>query len=270
MDAQPDNWYYVYVPIEFGGAIVIKTHWQQALDSTIAALHANLELSEPPFDALRSAKRLGIEVAFDRSQRARGRRKTLAGQQSIFLRPEDRPERVQWAAAHELGEVFAHQVFRAADWSGTEIPPRLREQIANLFASRFLLPTATFAVDCVRLEFDLPRLKSRYTTASHELIARRMLDVKPDAVLTILDQGNVTTRVNGYEQRVTGWQPEERECWRTAHETGLAQLEETHGLAIRVWPVHEPGWKREILWTSPHGDWLAEEPFEVDEPSSIA
>lgn len=246
---------------------MIKEQWQRALDETVDALLVRVEPQGPPVDAIRLAARLGIRVAVDGSQQVRGRRKRIVGQSSIFLRPEDRPERLQWAAAHELGEEYAWKVFEAADWRGTEVPERLREQIANLFASRLLLPSATFGADCRRLDFDLIALKEIYTTASHELIARRMLDLVPEAILTIVDQEGLTVRANGFGQSVPAMGPDEKECWTWAHSAGSPRTEETSLLTIRAWPVHEPGWKREILLTIPRGEWLADEPSLV--PATI-
>lgn len=233
---------------------MIKSQWQKALDQTADRLRNELRLVEPPFDALRAIRMLGIRLAFDQAQSTRGRRKVLAGQQAIFLRPEERPERLQWAAAHELGEVCAFQVFEAADWTGTDIPVRLREQVANLFAARFLLPTAEFAADCRTSDFDLPRLKEIYSTASHELIARRMLDLRPDAILTIFDQGRCTARFNGFDQRVGRLLQTEQSCWELSARDGTPLVLEQDGVTIRVWPIHEPGWRRELMLTVPQMD----------------
>jgi hypothetical protein len=45
--------------------------------------------------------------------------------------------------------------------------------------------------------------------------------------------------------------PEERSVWKEAHGTGLpadADLDAETGLqSVRCWPIHEPGWKREIM-----------------------
>jgi hypothetical protein len=54
--------------------------------------------------------------------------------------------------------------------------------------------------------------------------------------------------------------PEEFATWRASHESGVpcgARLDpSTTGLeSVRCWPVHEPGWKREIL-RSEIAEWL--------------
>jgi hypothetical protein len=45
--------------------------------------------------------------------------------------------------------------------------------------------------------------------------------------------------------------PEESAVWRDSHVTGLPAEEgldaETGLSLVRCWPIHEPGWKREIL-----------------------
>ncbi len=85
---------------------------------------------------------------------------------------------MQWAIAHELGECERHRVFEFLQVDPREAPPAAREAVANHLASRILLPREAFSADATACGWDLPELKSRYTTASHELIARRMLDLR--------------------------------------------------------------------------------------------
>ena len=149
-----------------------------------------------PVDAILLADQLGVTVAVDRSQAGRGRHKRMAGKSAIFLSPDDRPERLQWAAAHELGEMFACEVFLRAnvEFGRVEkdhIDPTLREQVANLFASRLLLPTRSFSDDARRTECDLLELKAIYRTSSHELIVMRLLDLPEPSIVTIFDQGQL-------------------------------------------------------------------------------
>ena len=81
--------------------------WSVAVDDAVAELLKRAQITRPPVDALALATRLEIVVAFDHTQYSRGRHNVLSGQSSIFLKPDERPERLQWAAAHELGEVIA-------------------------------------------------------------------------------------------------------------------------------------------------------------------
>ena len=113
------------------------------------------------------------------------------------------------------------------------------------------MPRRWFAADGRELDWDLLELKERYSTASHELIARRMLELRPPIVITVCDQGRVHWRRSNITARPPDLLPEERAVWRDAHQTGLPAcdtLDAESGLeAVRCWPVHELGWKREII-----------------------
>jgi hypothetical protein len=45
--------------------------------------------------------------------------------------------------------------------------------------------------------------------------------------------------------------PAEREAVRECHQSSRPFNTESGGLRMEVWPIHEPGWKREILFTLP-------------------
>lgn len=215
----------------------------------------------PPVDAYHVADRLDILVARDdylpqRAQFVRLEDATHrpAGQYTIILGPEPRPERRHWAVAHEIGESVAHRVFAALGVPVETAPPGAREMVANHLASCLLLPRRWFTTDGRALDWDLLALKEQYSTASHELIARRMLEMRPPVVITLCDQGRIVWRRSNLPGRPPPISGVERRMWVRAHERGVATrarldpagcgLEET-----RCWPVHEPGWRREILRT---------------------
>ena len=79
-----------------------------------------------------------------------------------------------------------------------------------------------------------------------------MLEMRPPVVITVCDQGGVTWRRSNTAGRPPRMLPEELRVWRETHDSGqpsAAPLDPTAtGLEwARCWPVHEPGWKREIL-----------------------
>ncbi|MBW3542569.1 MAG: ImmA/IrrE family metallo-endopeptidase [Planctomycetes bacterium] len=226
--------------------------WCRALDEVAEELLESAAVPHPPVDILQLAARLGVTVAFDAAQMGRGRHKRVGGAAVILLRPDERPERVQWAAAHELGEAAAHRVFeRVGDVE--EPSPNLREQVANLLASRLLLPRRCFFDDARFLEGDVLQLKVAYSTASHELIALRLLDFAEDSTVTIFDHGRITRR-----RSAAGGSPPlaPAEClvWQEVHSGGRPIEHHDDELRVQGWPIHEPGWKREILRTTPFGD----------------
>ena len=230
-----------------------------ALDACVADVLWQAGVETPPVDAAVVAGRIGLVVARDEAMPYRGRFVRLADrrgrpqpQGTIVVGPAERPERLQWAIAHEIGESVAYRVFDALAVRPDTAPATARELVANRLASCLLLPRPWFARDGGSLDWDLPALKERYATASHELIARRMLDMRPAIVVTLCDLGRVEWRRSNAAPRPPQMLPEELAAWRQSHELGVtasAVLDpSTTGLeSVRCWPVHEPDWKREIL-----------------------
>jgi len=124
--------------------------------------------------------------------------------------------------AHEIGESVAHRVFAALCVGPEDAPENAREQVANHLASCLLLPRDWFAADGPAVEWDLIALKELYWTASHELIARRMLEMPPPIVVTLCDLGRVRWRRANTGSRPLRLLPEENNVWRVAHESGTA------------------------------------------------
>lgn len=202
----------------------------RTLDGVAAQILTAADVHAPPVDAIAVAMALGLAVAFDDQQQGRGRFVRLSvpaakARGSILVRPEPRAERVQWSVAHEIGEDWAAEVFRRLGVDPREAPPGAREMVANHLASRLLLPASWFGAWAARRAWDLFQLKQRFATASHELIARRMLDFEPRIVITLLDHGWVTLRRSNFS-RIPGPLTEaENRVWRAVHETAAPQVE---------------------------------------------
>jgi hypothetical protein len=223
------------------------------LDRVAIEILAEARVQQPPVDAFHIARALGIVVALDDRQAVRARFVRLKGFQgsppraTILLRPEPRKERQQWAVAHEVGETAAWRVFEILAIDPREASPTAREAVANQLAGRLLLPEPWFATRATECGWDLLRLKADFCTASHELIARRMLDFGPWVIVSIFDRRQISFRRSNVPGRVPPLWPLEKQCWRTvhAHNSPHASADGT----IRGWPVHEPAWRREILRT---------------------
>jgi Zn-dependent peptidase ImmA (M78 family) len=229
-----------------------------AMDACASELLWEAGVNEPPVDTLLVAERLELVVARDVVMPYRGRFVRLADQEghgggrgTIVVAAAERPEREQWAVAHEIGESIAHRVFDRLGVSFDESLAAAREQVANRLANALLLPRRWFAADGLDLDWDILELKQRFYTASHELIARRMLDMRPPIVITICDHGRVHWRRSNATTRTPDMLDEERDIWQVVHRSGLAAgdtLDGETGLErVRCWPIHEPDWKREIL-----------------------
>ncbi|MEX2316485.1 MAG: ImmA/IrrE family metallo-endopeptidase [Pirellulales bacterium] len=230
-----------------------------ALDACVDDVLWAADIDGPPIDADLVAERMGLVVAADDRLACRGRFVRLGelaaasgGQGLIVVGPAERPERRQWAVAHEIGEAIAHRVFERLKVRLEMVLPEVREWVANQLAQCLLLPRRWFAADGHALDWNLLELKERYATASHELIARRMLQMRPPVVITLCDQGHVKWRRATSANRPPRLLPEELDALQKTHVTGLPVDESLDSAAtglerVRVWPVHEPGWKREIL-----------------------
>jgi Zn-dependent peptidase ImmA (M78 family) len=225
-----------------------------ALETCAQELLREAEVAAPPVDAVYVARRLGLDVASDGAMDVRARFVRLAGvgQGTILVADDPRPERRQWAVAHEIGESVARRVFELVGVAPVDIPPGGRERVANRLASSLLLPRQWFAADGAAVNWDLSALREIYRTASHELIARRMLEIGPRVIVTLFDQGHPKWRRTNQPGRTPPLTPHERQTWRRSFESGrfaaYDAVDLPDGIAdVRCWPVHEPGWRREIL-----------------------
>ncbi len=226
-----------------------------ALDAAVAEILQATGVIQPPVDALYVARELSLTVAWDARQVGRARivhlADTTAGPfaASILLKPDPRAERRQWALAHEIGEATAERIFRFLDVDPKEAAAASRETIANQIAGRLLLPSDWFADQGVGCDWDLFALKRTFTTASHELIARRMLDFDRPIIVTIFDQGERTWRRSNVAGRTPPLNGREQVCWRAAQRTSQPVSDENSLQRIRTWPIHETDWQREIVLT---------------------
>lgn len=236
-----------------------------AVDRLAHEVLAEAEVVNPPVDALLLAKRLGILVAQDAAAKHRARFVRLGGAQSspqpaILLADERRPERRHWAVAHEIGECFAYRVFQELGVDPSDAPAAARESVANRLAGCLLLPNDWFFTAGMAADWSLPTLKRQFSTASHELIARRTLDMPVPVIVTLCDQGQPRWRKASHALRTSPMTPPELAAWRIAHETNRPARCEPANLPdgvvdVRVWPVHEPPWRREIVRTELTADW---------------
>ena len=113
--------------------------------------------------------------------------------------------------------------------------------------NRLVVPAAWFTTDAPDFDYDVLELKQRYRTASHEVIALRMLDLPEPCIITILDNDHISRRrSNGWRVRRQLEAPEQ-ECQRYVHYYSRPSVVQADGWTVQGWPVHQADWKREIL-----------------------
>jgi Zn-dependent peptidase ImmA (M78 family) len=220
----------------------------ETVDRAVEELLEAAGVPGPPVDAIKIAQRhLGMIVCLDRRQQQRGRAQRAGGRRQIFLRPEPCEERHQWTVAHEIGEHLKADLLGRLGIEPGQTRAMSGESLANLFAQRLLVPGPWLRDDAPACDFDLPQLKARYATASHEVIAWRLLDLPHPCIITVVDNGHV------HRRRSNAWpvrkelQPAEAECQRYVNHFSRPRLVVQDGWTVQGWPVHLPDWKREIL-----------------------
>lgn len=220
------------------------------LDEIVEELLSAAGIAGPPVAAFDVAATLGLSVLLDGRLANRARFARIRGDRGqIFLRPEERPERLHWAAAHEIGESLVEGIAAALCAAPSDLTPPERERIANEFANRLMLPTDWFAAAGDAAQWDLLLLKDRFSTASHELIARRMLAFAPASIVTVFDQDRVTFRRGFGGRSAPRCRPLETAAQQRAHVGADVAEHQDEAIRVRAWPVHEPHWRREILRT---------------------
>ncbi len=210
----------------------------------------------PPVDAIKLAQRnLGMTVCLDQKQPQRGRAQRAAGRKQIFLRPEPTEERHQWTVAHEIGEHLKPSLLQRLGLSPEETRTMTGESLANLFAYHLLVPSCWFTSDARSQNYDVLKLKQRYPTASHEVIAWRLLDLPQPCIITIVDNDHVSRRRSNAWQVRRQLEPPEQECQHYVHYYSRPKLVQTDSWTVQGWPVHQADWKREILRSEVSGEW---------------
>jgi hypothetical protein len=217
-------------------------------DRTVQALLEAANVVGPPIDAIALAQRhLGMVVCLDNRQLQRGRAQRSGGRRQIFLRPEPTEERHQWTVAHEIGEHMKATLLEKLGVAPGQTRPLAGESLANLFAYRLLVPSHWFAADAPALSYDILELKRRYRTASHEVLAWRLLDLTEPCIITIIDNGHVSRRRSNSWRVTRRLELPELECQEYVHYYSRAHAVCRDGWTVRGWPVHRADWKREVL-----------------------
>jgi Zn-dependent peptidase ImmA (M78 family) len=216
------------------------------VDRMVVELLERAQTEKPPVDAIGIAQRtLGMVVCLDSRQSERGRAQRSAGARQIYLRPEPTEERHQWTVAYEIGRHLKPQLLERLGVEGRGgLSP---VSLANLFAYRLLVPTCWFRGDASAADYDLLDLKRRYATASHEVIAWRMLDLGDPCIMTIVDNDVIHRRRSNAVRTRRELSPTEAKCREAVHRTGEPCRLRESAWTVQCWPVHRDGWKREIL-----------------------
>lgn len=210
----------------------------RAIDALVEELLEEAGVTEPPVDAAALARHLGLESP-DRGRRGRNRPALLAPVEAT-------PEQQQRQAAVDLaGHLQDDLLSRLGLDEGPR--PMLGESLARLFVERLLVPQAWLAGEARSCGYDLLALKERFSTASHEAIAWRFLDLDQPCIVTVIDNDRVVRRRGNSGNVGKQLAPAEAACLRQVQKYSRPCRVSDEGMDVRGWPIHAVDWKREIL-----------------------
>ena len=202
----------------------------EAVDRAVEELLEAAGIAEPPIDALALA-RVHLEIP---EKKRKG---------SAPIEEEGR----QLLAAQEIGEHLKPALLRRLGIGTEGGRPLLGASLGGLAAVRVLAPTAWLADAARGCGFDLLHLKSVFRTASHELLAWRLLDLPQPALVTVVDNGSVGKRKSNAYRVPKELTEAERRCLDYVQENSRPHRLRIDEWTVQGWPVHGVDWKREIL-----------------------
>ncbi|MDP2898938.1 MAG: ImmA/IrrE family metallo-endopeptidase [bacterium] len=211
------------------------------LDKLVEELLAKCGIDRPPIEPKKIADALGLVYDETELEGRRGQSYRRYGRQHVEIHRKDRPERKNFALAHEIMELELKKVLD---------DPRESHRWANLGASFLLMPTPWFRDQCIQTGFDLAKLKKVFTTASWEVIALRTLNFS-ESIITIVDDDRVTRRKSSYPFYVSKrLSDEEKHVVLDVLQTKKVQRQHFPSCEVTGYPVFEKGHKRVILRTT--------------------
>jgi len=211
------------------------------LDTIVRELLTACGIDHPPVHPKNIADKLGLVYSEAELRGRRGQSFRRRGYQHVEVHRRDRPERKNFALAHEIMEL---QLKKVLD------DPTQCHRRASLGASFLLMPAPWFREECLRSRFDIAELKKVFSTASWEAVALRTLNFS-EAIITILDDGRVTRRKSSYPYYVPRkLSQEEREVAEQVVRTGTSRKQPFPSCEVAGYPVFEDERRRVILRTT--------------------
>lgn len=178
-------------------------------------------MDDPPVDALDLADLLELTIEYVPGNGAR-----IDG--SVIKLGTRTPERrVHFVVAHEI----AHHILAL-------LGPLNDEAHANYLGAALLVPRRALIRLLRRVGWDLDTLRCVHVNASAELLARRVIDVRPEGSMALYDFNRFRYR------RGLSVHPRERELAAEAFATGLpVRLDSCTG----AWPIFINGYQRVVV-----------------------
>lgn len=226
----------------------------EACDRLIAGLLERAGVAGPPVDALKIAEEhLGIpvEMAEEDDEEGHGRprqRRTGAG---VSLNPRMTEDQRQSVAAAAIARDLLPDLLRKLGVMPGSESKQAAAGFRGLLASRLLVPARFLRAAVRSCGFDLMALKSVLSTASHEAIALRLLDLEEPCVIAIVDDGVVATRRSNSVPADKKLLAEEEKCVNQVTARDLPHKVRGNGWTVHGWPIPDRPFRRVVLRSVP-------------------
>lgn len=217
------------------------------IDRMVEQILDQAGMVEPPVDALSLARDpFGMEIRLESGSSPSRIYPRRSVSPSLVLDSDWTEEVSQWKAAQAIGFYLKPKILDQLG-CGKDLAMGFGESLANLLAQRLLVPLPMLADEFRRSDQDLLVLKERFSTASHEIIALRLLDLPDPCIITIVDNGHVVKRRSNSWRVRKELAPLEKQVQQYVKKYSRPQSIHESGWSIKGWPIHESDWKREIL-----------------------
>ncbi|MBI1913533.1 MAG: hypothetical protein HYS12_02075 [Planctomycetes bacterium] len=214
----------------------------RCIDRAVEKLLIQADVEGPPVDAVALARHLGLPP--DEGSR-RGRKRSSGNDPAPHAATTE--EQKQWEAARAIGEHLKPALLDHLGFAPDEKRPMMGESLSGLVARRLLVPSAWFSADAPSCGSDLLRLKERYRTAAHEMIAFRLLDLPEPCIITVVQDDKVHRRRSNAWPVKKRLEPAEMECLRAVTRDGKPHAVRSGAWTVWGWPLWQSGRNREVL-----------------------
>ena len=223
-----------------------------AVDRLVAGLLERAGVNTPPVNALVLAEHhLGIPVEVvepaeeDESGRRRPRARPSGG--GITLTTDMTNEQQQRAAADGIARLLLPDIYRKVGVVDGSESKQFVAHVRGLTVARVLIPGRLLRAALRDCKYDVPELHKRFSTASMEAVAARLLDLDDPCVIAVVDDGVVASRRGNRAPANRKLEAAEQECVDRVTELDLPHRTRIGEWTAWGWPVPNRPFRRIIL-----------------------
>jgi hypothetical protein len=225
----------------------------EVIDRLVAGLLERAGVVAPPVDALAVAEHhLGIPVEVvepaeeDESGRRRPRSRSASGG-GIQLTTDMSDEQQQRAAADGIARLLIPEIYSKVGVMAGSESKQFAAHVRALTVARVLIPSKLLRAALRDCKFDVPALHERFSTASMEAVAARLLDLDDPCVIATVDDGVVASRRSNRIPVNRKLEEAEQECVDRVMELDLPHRARVGEWTAWGWPVPNRPFRRIIL-----------------------